>query len=48
MVNWSKAHTKCTLPFNCNNKTQDKTKARKVPVEEGKGVQTCKARINNW
>ena len=32
MVNWS-AHTKQTLPFNCN-----KTKARKVPIDEGKSA----------
>ena len=31
MVNWS-AHTKRTLSFNCNNTTQDKTKARKAPI----------------
>ena len=24
-----------TLPFNCNNKTQDKTKARKTLIDEG-------------
>ena len=29
MVNWSE-HTKRTLPFNCSNTTQDKTKARKA------------------
>ena len=28
MVNWSE-YTKRTLPFNCSNTTQDKTKARK-------------------
>ena len=28
MVNWSE-HTKRTLPSNCSNTTQDKTKARK-------------------
>ena len=37
MVNWS-AHTKCTLPFNCKNITQDKTKARKASIDEGKGA----------
>ena len=37
MVNWS-AHTKQTLPFNCNNTRQNKTKARKVPVDEGKST----------
>ena len=29
MVNWSE-YIKRTLPFNCNNTTHDKTKARKV------------------
>ena len=29
MVNWSE-HTKLTLPLNCSNITQDKSKARKV------------------
>ena len=29
MVNWSE-HIKLTLPFNCSNTTQDKTKARKA------------------
>ena len=29
MVNWSE-HTKRTLPFNCSNTTQNKTKARKA------------------
>ena len=33
MVNWSE-HTKCTLPFNCRNTTQDKTKARKAPTDK--------------
>ena len=27
MVNWNE-NTKCTLPFNCSNTTQEKTKAR--------------------
>ena len=34
MVNWSK-HTECTLPFNCSNTTQDKTKARKALIDKG-------------
>ena len=34
MVNWSK-HTKHTLPFSYSNTTQDKTKVRKVPIDEG-------------
>ena len=34
MVNWSE-HIKCTLPFNCGNTTQDKTKARKAPIDNG-------------
>ena len=38
MVNWS-AHTKRTLPFNCNNTAQDKIKARKTPIDEGKDAQ---------
>ena len=38
MVNWS-AHTKHTLPLNCNN-----TKAGKAPIDEGKIAQ---ARIND-
>ena len=34
MVNWSE-HTKCTLPFNFINTTkQDKTKARKAPIDK--------------
>ena len=36
MDNW-KAHTKHTLPFNCNNTIQEKTKLRKMPVDEGQG-----------
>ena len=38
MVNWSE-HTKRTLPFNCSNIAQDKTKVRKVPIDEGQGAQ---------
>ena len=34
MVNWSE-RTKCTLPFNCRNTTQDKTKARKALTDKG-------------
>ena len=34
----SSAHAKHALPFNCNNTIQDKTKARKVPIDEGKGA----------
>ena len=37
MVNWS-AHTKRILHFNCNNTTQDRTKARKAPTDEVKGA----------
>ena len=37
MVHWS-AHTKRTLSFNCNNSTQDNTKARKAPTDKGKSV----------
>ena len=37
MVNWS-AHTKRILTFNCNNTAQDKTKARKAPIDKGKGA----------
>ena len=37
MVNWN-AHTKRTLPFNCNNTKQDKTKELKAPTDEGKGT----------
>ena len=37
MVHWS-AHTKRTLSFNCNNSTQDNTKARKTPTDKGKSV----------
>ena len=29
------ANTKHTLPFNCNNTMQDKTKARKASIDEG-------------
>ena len=39
MVNWSE-NTKHTLPFNCSNTTQDKTKAPKAPIDESYGVQT--------
>ena len=36
MFNWSE-HTKDThtLPFNCSNTMQDKTKALKAPIDEG-------------
>ena len=34
MVMWS-VHTKRTLSFNCNNTTQDKTKARKAFIING-------------
>ena len=37
MVNCS-ANTKRTLPFNCSNTTQGKTKARKTLIDEGKGA----------
>lgn len=49
MVNWS-THTKRTLPFHCNKTTQDKTKARKAPIDEGKGaqVQVLEVRISDW
>ena len=33
MVNWSQ-DIKRTLPFNCNNIKQDKTKARKASIDE--------------
>ena len=29
------ANTKHTLPFNCNNIPQDKTKAHKASIDEG-------------
>ena len=32
------AHTKRTLSFSCNNTTQDNTKPRKTPIDEGKSV----------
>ena len=35
MVNWS-AHTKCTLSFNCNKTTEDRTNARKVHIDDDK------------
>ena len=38
MVNCS-APTKENLPFNCNNTTQHKTKARKTPIDEVKCAQ---------
>ena len=41
MANWS-AHIKRTLSFNCNNTTQDNTKARKTPFKKGKFVQARK------
>ena len=41
MFNWS-AHTKRTLPFNCNNTIQYKTMARKAPIDESKGAQARK------
>ena len=34
IVNWTE-HKKHTLPFNCSNTIQDKTKARKGPIDEG-------------
>ena len=34
-VNW-RAQTEHTLPFNCNNVTQDKGKMRKASINEGK------------
>ena len=34
MVMWS-AHTKHTLPFKCNNTTQDNKEARKVTIING-------------
>ena len=34
MVNWSE-HTKHSFPLNCSNTIQDKTKARKAPIDEG-------------
>lgn len=48
MFNWSK-NIKHILTFNSNNTTQVKTKARKAPIDEGKGAcaQVRKARINN-
>ena len=46
MDNW-KAHTKHTLPFNCNNTIQEKTKLRKMPVDEGQGTQGMQAVIND-
>ena len=46
MINWS-TYTKHTLPFNCNNTTQFKTKARKASIEEGKGAKVRQARIDD-
>ena len=37
MVNWS-AQTRRTLPFNCNNTTQDKENSYKAPIDESKCV----------
>ena len=34
MINCSE-HTKHILPFSCSNTIQDKTKARKAPIDEG-------------
>ena len=34
MVDWNE-HTKCTLPFNRSNTTQDKTKAYKALIDIG-------------
>ena len=50
MVNWSE-HTKRTLPFNCSNTTQNKTKARRRVLIIGKarrcvGEEARKTRIN--
>ena len=33
MVKWTE-HAKHTLPFNCSNRTQDKTKVRNAPIDE--------------
>ena len=40
MVKLIRAHKQniCTLPFNCNNTTQDKKKALKALIDEGKGT----------
>ena len=38
MVYKGSAHTKRTLSFNYNNTTQDNTKVRKTPINEGKSV----------
>ena len=46
MVSWSALHTQ-NIPFNCNNTIKDKTKIRKAPIDGGKDVQACKARIND-
>ena len=39
--NWT-AHTKHTLPFNSNDTTQDRAKARKASTDEGKSAQVRK------
>ena len=39
MVNQRK-DKKYILPFNCNHTSQDKAKARKAPIDEGKGAQS--------
>ena len=37
ILQWT-AHTKYTLPFNCNSKTLGKTKAYKAPFDEVKNA----------
>ena len=35
------------LPFNCNDTAQEKTKACKAPIDEGKGAEALKSRISD-
>ena len=37
MVNQSE-HAKRTLPFNCSNTTENKTKGRKARINDGQGA----------
>ena len=37
MVDW-REYTKYVLPFNSSDRTQDKTKTRKAPNDEGQGA----------
>ena len=47
MANW-RTQAKHTLSFNSNNTTQDKTNARKAPIDDGKGAYTRRHVSRVW